>query len=828
MEEGAVDSLLESAARDIDLLEESLCDLVVAFGGTAQVSHDFFVRHLSWASEQDNFAPKINSGLLRRFRKKFAKLDIPAPALIRLLLLHIKRGAALLNDCPQCLRSDPFTPSISQKDPVDAECDAEIPILKPLIDLTDLKWEPPVDVVEGRHAPKRATAMQMTSTSSQPDYKYTKIFCGWYVDAVLGLYDEVLKRVCSLDLFDCIRLRCFFVNLDNILTNNGIQHMGVRNQIYDVMLKLLRFALKDAWWIYTDRDWITSRLPFMSDMARGFNNEKMNISELKAALTKVGTVSGQHVVLGLDLFRDIDRVFDLKHAEYDMWQQLEGDVNGGLEQNGEFLMFERVVNDRQHSWVDVLTVVLVNIAYSVLFETFVRQLDMVNTKSSIPAVLSRLEMLSNLVELLHETDVGYTAWAVDLLGPRADSKLLQAFRLHGDSLIKGDNSSQALPLKRLRWGDGILVYTGTLQKITCMFHRLTSNLVDCISKPAINELEKTWGSKLWWELLHSKDKLLIGPKGAVHEMVRYCSKSVRDAICADLFARIIECFARKVGDGYLDTEEIIFNALAIWDSFCGMNFPSSNGQNDNYHINKLFEMVEKIKMGMHVDPLEPLQCLRDFWPPFLAYHPELDGNAKYPPLDLSYYILQDISGTVSPNNIVWIDGLMRRRLALFGNVMLIFSDDSSLQPVGMVDLEHVTAIYAKSGTSRQTVRLDASESDMDLYSCGTTDTEVQPDECMRGAPYLPENKMDRSNLYWGWRLRIEIANIFTRGQYGTLVGLDSSFDAIDLEFLGPEHRERWSRSLKAIIIPSLDMPKLLWWPKYSAQFSEKLLSSVAM
>ncbi|CDR96597.1 hypothetical protein, conserved [Babesia bigemina] len=801
---------LDCAVRDLDLLEESLCDLAVALGSSAETPQGSHHRHLQMGAGIMGFQGKTGSRRLRHFRKTFAQVEVPAPAFLRVLHLHLKRGAALLKRCPAYLDQDASAQAENRSS--DNRPKGERPIVTSLEDVSGLPRESLLDIVEGRNVPIGAGLLERLPDSSRFASHNVELFCRCYMDAVLDLYHGVLKRVSTFDIFDCIRLRCFFVNMEHILASNGVRHTRLRNEIIWIVLQLMRFALQDAWWIRTDTEWLRTKLPFVCHGKAEAAPGEARLYELRDALNRVSTVSGQHCTLDVRIFRDISRLFGLPQGAGDMWEQLMGGVEEPSEQPDDYIMFKKVVGESKNTWVDVIVAAIVAVANTVLFECFVRQIEALPAPNTITGAASRLEMLNGLVELLHETDFGYTAWAVDLLGPRADPGLLTAFRIHGELLLKGDSTPNGPPLKRLDWGEGILVYVGTLKRINHIFHKEVVAFVDRIAAPVLEVMGKRGGKKLWWELLYSEDKLLVGPGGEVGDVVRGCNKRIRDALCAELFARIIAKFGQAVASGMFNSEQTVFNALALWDSFCSLNLGKADVHNNNYHINKLFEMVEKIKMGNVVSPTEPMECLDDFWAPLLSSERSVTGR-RYPPIDLSHYIHREMEGRVGPDNYVWVGGTLRKRLAIFGNVLLMFRDDSALQPIGMVDMADVVAVNSLDDEDNADKQQYMSDTDADLYSCGTTDSE----------PSEVENEhanFDMTVLHWGWRLRIKVggsdALMQREVQY---IGVERS-RVIDLEFMGPEHRERWLRSLK-LIHTHQAYRKPLWWPMHSAFFTDR-------
>ncbi|BAM39480.1 conserved hypothetical protein [Theileria orientalis strain Shintoku] len=94
----------------------------------------------------------------------------------------------------------------------------------------------------------------------------TKLFCLCYVDVAFDLYDGVLKQLSTFSLHDCVYLYKFFIKLDNALLSYRIKHVYIRDEIYDLILNSLWFALKDAWWLYLDTSELRSLLPFIAHM----------------------------------------------------------------------------------------------------------------------------------------------------------------------------------------------------------------------------------------------------------------------------------------------------------------------------------------------------------------------------------------------------------------------------------------------------------------------------------------------------------------------------------------------------------------------------------
>ncbi|UKJ88343.2 hypothetical protein MACJ_000787 [Theileria orientalis] len=94
----------------------------------------------------------------------------------------------------------------------------------------------------------------------------TKLFCLCYVDVVFDLYDGVLKQLATFSLHDCVYLYKFFIKFDNSLLSYRIKHVYIRDEIYDLILNSLWFALKDAWWLYLDTSDLRSLFPFIAHM----------------------------------------------------------------------------------------------------------------------------------------------------------------------------------------------------------------------------------------------------------------------------------------------------------------------------------------------------------------------------------------------------------------------------------------------------------------------------------------------------------------------------------------------------------------------------------
>ncbi|KAK1444921.1 hypothetical protein BgAZ_108270 [Babesia gibsoni] len=812
MDDSGDDAVTACAVRDTGLLEESLCDLIVAFGGTADLTNGFCLNRSDFVSHTEYLNSCFNHDRMRHLRRAFYGLDVTVPAFFRVLHLHLKRGATLLNKCPSFLKDETFMPQTEDVKTVDTNKDKLVP-KSAVIPSNESAAEP----AEAQNIATDATVTDESTTDNASHVPQIKVFCHWYVDSILTLYDEVVKHVCTLDIYDYVRVRCFLVNLDQILVDNSIGHIKLRNAIYELMLKLLSFSLQDAWWMYTDIEWVGSKLPFIFDVKWKSDQNGLDIEEVKSSVNRVGAISGQRGKVDVSLFGDIMRIFDLTKGEDDMWEQLMGPMPTDPAKFDEFVLFKKATGVRPNNWVDVLTVSLVEIVYCVMFESFIRQLDIGNKRVEVHGILERLETLGSLLDMLHEIDVGYTAWAVDVLGNRVDPTLVNAFHVHGESLLNGeDDVSDSSAVTRMKWGEGIHVFNGILHRINRMFYDLVLSIVDRISKPALEEIDKFWGSKLWWELTHSKDKLLIGPKGTVNDMIRICSKRVRFSVCVELFSRVIAHFAKKVYNGKVDSEHMIFDALAIWDSFCAINNVTSQYQNKNYHINRLFHMVEEIKMGRFIDGDEPLICAKDFWSPLFSLPQKKDSKTNYSKLSLSHYIHQELKGTVSLDHTVWARGLIKMTMALFGNVLFIFRDYSSLQPVGIVDTEDLVAIVSPCNNKKRSTALDSLESDLDLYSCGTTESESSID----GPPHAPSSNShidpDEPVSYWGWRMRLEVvggAYDSKRGKRVTEVADNN--EEIEFEFMGPEHRERWSRSLKSILNSGSHTPNKIWWRCYS-------------
>ncbi|ORM41078.1 uncharacterized protein BXIN_0411 [Babesia sp. Xinjiang] len=797
----------ECAAHDLDLLEGSICDLVVAIGGTVKVQHGSHQQQLQAGDGITGFQGKTGSQRLRTFRKVFEELDVSIPAFMRVLHLHLRRGAALLRHCPEYLDADASHQANNRASGDAAYFQGERPIVTSLKTVSGLSHDSLLDIVEGRTVPIGSDLLEKIPNSSRFSSHDVDLFCRCYLDPVMDLYEGVLKRVCTFDVYDCIRLRCFFVNLDHILSLNGVRDVRIRNEIFALILKQLRFALRNAWWIRTETEWLRSKLPFMCEQGSERKYGILRLRELREALDGVSLVSGQHGALDVRLFRAVVRVFDLKHEENDMWKQLMGGLDDDEEPYDEYVMFKKVVGETKQGWDDVIMAALVTIVNTLLFESFVHHIGAKPLPESVVDAVERLEMLYELVELLHETDFGYTAWAVDILGTRADATLINAFRIHGDLLLKGCGASNVVPLKRSEWGEGVLVYGGTLKRINIIFRNLVTTLVDRIAAPALEVIANHRGLKLWWELLYSDDKLLIGPRGEVGNVLKGCNTVVRDAVCVELFARIIAAFASKVGRGRYDAEQIIFNALSIWESFCSLNLGPADIYSD-YHINVLFEALEKIKMGVKVKPDEILAYLNDFWKNLLS---NAAGSVRSaPPIYLLHYIMREMEGCVGPENRAWIGGHLRKRVALFGNVVLLFRDDSSLQPSGMVDMQDVVGVYSLDSNLQATAHMSMSESDAELYSCGTTDSDSDSPRNVR----VPQH-FDSSLLRWGWALRLKVGGKVTGGTKHGLKSYEKYAKPIDLEFTGPEHREIWLRSLTALTDPRHGSFKWAWWPRHS-------------
>ncbi|UKK00738.2 hypothetical protein MACK_000812 [Theileria orientalis] len=94
----------------------------------------------------------------------------------------------------------------------------------------------------------------------------TKLFCLCYVDVVFDLYDGVLKQMTTFSLHDCVYLYKFFIKFDNSLLSYRIKHVYIRDEIYDLILNSLWFALKDAWWLYLDTSDLRTLFPFIAHM----------------------------------------------------------------------------------------------------------------------------------------------------------------------------------------------------------------------------------------------------------------------------------------------------------------------------------------------------------------------------------------------------------------------------------------------------------------------------------------------------------------------------------------------------------------------------------
>ncbi|GFE52938.1 ATPase, putative [Babesia ovis] len=798
----SADAALDCAARDLDLLDESICDLVVAIGGSVESQQGFHQQQLQRDHGVRGFREHEGSQRLLTFRNIFQELELPIPSFLQVLHLHLRRGAALLKHCPDYLDADASAQANNRASgDVSKERD-EIPIVTSLKGVTGLTRESLLDIVEGRNVPIRADLLERMANGSRFASHDVELFCRCYLDPVMDLYEGVLKRVSTFDVYDCIRLRCFFINLDHILSMNGIRHVQVRNEIYGLILKLLRFALRNAWWIRNGAAWLRHKLPFMFEVECEHKIGILRLGELRDTLNAVSLISGQHGMLDVRLFRDVARVLNLKHEENEMWQQLMGELEED-EQNDEYIMFKKVVAGTKEGWSDAIMAALVTIANTVLFETFVTNIGTKALPENIVDASERLELLNSLVELLHEIDFGYTAWAVDTLGTRADATLVKAFRVHGDLLLKGDGISSREPLKRLQWGDGVLVYVRTLHRIKIIFRNIITALVNHIAAPVLKVIGDRRGRQLWSELLYSDDKLYIGPKGEVGNIFRGCNKVVRDSICVELFGRIIEAFAYKVARGGYNSEQTIFNALAIWDSFCNLHLGPADLQS-SYHINILFETLEKIKMGIKVNLDEPKECVNDFWKCLIS-SPETNAKQKVP-IDLLHYVMRDVEGQCGPENRTWVGGEIRQRVSLFGNLLFFFRDDSTLQPVGMVDMLDIIGTYSIDTDKQIPMHMSMSESDAELYSCGTTET-----ESFKSTSDTQEG--DHSILGWGWGMKLRINGKASSSHLKGSNPGEKSAQTIDLEFMAPEYRDLWLRSLKSLTPPRHNHQKLMWWPK---------------
>ncbi|EDO07857.1 hypothetical protein BBOV_III002930 [Babesia bovis T2Bo] len=789
---------IESAARDLDLLDDSICDFIVAVGGSIEGQNGFHQQQLQVNPAFVGFKDKAGLHRLRVFRNVLKGLDLHVSGFMQVLHLHIRRGAAWLKRCPEYLDSDVNGHAINRTSGDASNREAAACIVTSLNSVSGLSRESLVDMVEGRDVQVEPGILDKITNEARAVSSDVDIFCRYYMDPVMDLYENVLMRVCRVDIYDCIRLRCYFINLDNILSMNDIRYVRIRNSLYAIMLRLTRFALRNAWWIRTNG--VEKKVPFLCEDIDD-RCGVLKLGDLRNALNAVSIVSGQHGTLDTRIFRDLARVLDLKHDESVLWSQLMGSLEDDEVRDVDYVMFKKVVDMAKESWVDVMMASLVTIANVLLFETFSRYIDSQGPPHGTVDAFERLEMLSGMVELLHEVDFGYTAWVVDILGSRADSSLVTAFRVHGDLLLKGDGGSNKERLKRLQWGDGVLVYIATLQRIKHVFRKTVLALVNRIVEPALDIIEDRKPGQLWWELLYSDDKLLIGPKGELSNVIRGCTRVVRDAICVELFSRVISAFGAKVTRGGYSAERIIFNSMAIWDSFCNINLGPADTQS-SYHIGLLFDCLERIKMGYEFDQDDPSGCSNDFWANVLSTSDKQVAPKSH--LDLLDYVVHELDNRCTPMNYTWIAGDLRHRLALFGGMVLLFNDESSLQPVGMLDMLDVIAVYAIEHERRSNMNM--SESDAELYSCGTTDSESPRELSGR---YIIENSL----LLWGWGLRVrfggrtsvESRSIFRSGR--------SVFKCVDFEFLAPEHRERWLRSLKSYTSSRQNHMKATWWPE---------------
>ncbi|EAN34220.1 hypothetical protein TpMuguga_01g00982 [Theileria parva strain Muguga] len=117
-----------------------------------------------------------------------------------------------------------------------------------------------------------------------------KLFCLCYVDVIFDLYYGVLKQVVNFTIHDCVYVFKFFSRLDNTLSTHRIKHVYVRDEIYDLILHALWFALKDAWWLYMDPKFIKPLFPFIAHM-RVNEHYEVTIHDLNHVLHNIHFVT---------------------------------------------------------------------------------------------------------------------------------------------------------------------------------------------------------------------------------------------------------------------------------------------------------------------------------------------------------------------------------------------------------------------------------------------------------------------------------------------------------------------------------------------------------
>ncbi|EKX74156.1 conserved hypothetical protein [Theileria equi strain WA] len=220
--------LLELVSLDLNLLERSLTDLLIALGCDSTLCSEFSAEKLKDGRFYETFSRRSRNERIYSYFRCFKNLDLQVDNFCRLLHVHFERGIALLYRCG-------FT----------------------------------------------------TFTR--------KVFLLAYVEIVYDFYHGILKQTTQYSIHDCLYLYRFFVGMDYKLNSLNLQNVYIRDEIYDLILHTLWYALKDAWWMYVYADEIKYLFPFLSHM-RVQEGREIEIRDLEHVLHNL-----QFVVTALNI-----------------------------------------------------------------------------------------------------------------------------------------------------------------------------------------------------------------------------------------------------------------------------------------------------------------------------------------------------------------------------------------------------------------------------------------------------------------------------------------------------------------------------------------------
>ncbi|XP_953792.1 uncharacterized protein TA16465 [Theileria annulata] len=385
-------------------------------------------------------------------------------------------------------------------------------------------------------------------------------------------------------------------------------------------------------------------------------------------------------------------------------------------------------------------------------------------------------------------------------------------------------------------------------------------------------------SNLYREILYNPEKYLISPNGPLSRSCKQLSIRFKRAIFVETYFKIVARYINKVTDQESQpSEAIFFDSMSLWDSVLDFFDFSANPQVIEEECLKLVSsLLDRIKFTPQVDLSELESFRKKFTSNFLtaSNSPESllssyaykcisflksDSSNKF----CSNSVQNESDDTVTKNELdcstndettiddicldkfnVWLDGVRKKRMLVFGNAILFFRDNSLLQPVGFISFDSIYAVLGPRTISQvhPNVHILENNSENDSFSCGTSDTsqssetsnplELEEDSDNILNQYSVNGDLDikeisaenssnnsaktsrRSSLcdnmmVWGWQVRLELFDSCVLEDF-------SNIDVVaDFEFSSPENRKFWQQLIKD---KPGTRPQFISWPYHTFFF----------